>query len=707
MLREEIFSNAKFVKSSEPCVSTCFRTVINIDNPEKAVINVCGLGVFRLFINGQKVSDDVLAPVTSFYHQYDNCYCTKEFGEIMSSRIYCMQYDVASYLKSGANSICAVVAPGWYHMYSDECIFCFRLQCGDETFVSDESIKWLDSPITESVFSRGEKLDFTKHNYDGKWLLPEYDDCEWKNAVEAVIPETDYYIQDCPNDKLIRSIECKKIFENDKYEVYDAGENITGWPVFRCAEKGRTVHIAVGEEITEDGDLHEKWIHHQESEFVCDGCDREYHLLFVWQGFRYIRIDKGAQLLRCDVIHTDVEVTADFRCENAVLNQLFDAYKRTQLCNLHMGIPSDCPHLERRGYTGDGQNVAEAAMLLFDGRKFYLKWMEDIADCQDINSGHIQYTAPYVPSGGGPGGWGCAIAEVPYMYYKVYGDSEPFRKYFDNMFRYFDYLEAHSENDLVISDQPNQWCLGDWCAPQEKHGTRPAIPEPFVNNYFYVRTIDRMLEMCDLVGRSADKEKLTALRKIKVDAIMKNYFDEATGNFANNLNSANAFALDIKLGDERTLANLVEAVRTKPLDTGIFGTDLVAKILFGNGYSDEAIDFLSRDEYPSFGFMFKNNATTLWEEWQDPRSMSHPMFGSVIKYLFFFILGIRRASDAGFDKIIIEPKTNKITGNAEGYITTEKGRIFVSVRDGVLNAEIPEGVEAEIIFDGEANIKRV
>lgn len=402
-----------------------------------------------------------------------------------------------------------------------------------------------------------------------------------------------------------------------------------------------------------------------------------------------------------DVIHSDIKVTADFKCDNRVLNGIFDSYIRTQLCNMHMGIPSDCPHLERRGYTGDGELVCRDAMLTLDTKDFYLKWMEDIADCQDKISGHVQYTAPYVESGGGPGGWGCAIAEVPYAFYKMFGDSELFKKYFDNILHYFDYLEAHSENGLVVSDQPGQWCLGDWCTPHQVHGAKPEIPEPFVNTYFYIRTLDRMLEMCELVGRGDEKEKLAAIRKEKAEILVKNYFDEKTGDFANNLNSANAFALDIGLGDERTLNNLVQAVRTKPLDTGIFGTDLVPKILFAKGYFDEAIDFLSREEYPSFGYMLKNGATTLWEEWDNPRSMSHPMFGSVVKYLFFHILGIRPSEGtAGFDDIIIEPKTNKVIGNTKGYITTPKGQISVDVEDDKLKVHIPDGVKYEIRFNG-------
>ena len=43
----------------------------------------------------------------------------------------------------------------------------------------------------------------------------------------------------------------------------------------------------------------------------------------------------------------------------------------------------------------------------------------------------------------------------------------------------YERFELHSENDLVVSDQPGLWCLGDWCTPEDIE-----IPQPFVNNYF-------------------------------------------------------------------------------------------------------------------------------------------------------------------------------------------------------------------------------
>ena len=129
-------------------------------------------------------------------------------------------------------------------------------------------------------------------------------------------------------------------------------------------------------------------------------------------------------------------------------------------------------------------------MNILDGESFYRKWIGDIRDCQDTLTGHVQYTAPYIRSGGGPGGWGCAIVEVPYQFYKHYGDKSVLEECYPQMLRYFDYLESKSHADLVISDKEGQWCLGDWCTPESI-----VLPAPFVNNYFYIKSLNRCIEI--------------------------------------------------------------------------------------------------------------------------------------------------------------------------------------------------------------------
>ena len=93
------------------------------------------------------------------------------------------------------------------------------------------------------------------------------------------------------------------------------------------------------------------------------------HPKFCWHGFRYFEVEGPGEAVSASVVCSDVSVLSSFRCSDPVLNWLYDAYIRTQINNFHNGIPSDCPHRERLGYTGDGQLTSETAMLLLDSGK--------------------------------------------------------------------------------------------------------------------------------------------------------------------------------------------------------------------------------------------------------------------------------------------------------------------------------------------------
>ena len=153
-----------------------------------------------------------------------------------------------------------------------------------------------------------------------------------------------------------------------------------------------------------------------------------------------------------DVVHSRVNVGSEFETDNEVLNWIYKTFIDTQLANMHRGIPSDCPHIGRLGYTGDGQLVCRAALHALDAEDFYRKWIGDIEDCQDSRTGHVQYTAPYVNAGGGPAGWGSAIINVPYEFWKYYGDESVIERVYPRMLKYLDFMHAHCESGLVISD---------------------------------------------------------------------------------------------------------------------------------------------------------------------------------------------------------------------------------------------------------------
>lgn len=311
-----------------------------------------------------------------------------------------------------------------------------------------------------------------------------------------------------------------------------------------------------------------------------------------------LRLRGDAEVECVKEIHSDVAVSSSFECDNETLNWIYKTFVNTMLCNMHGGHPSDCPHIERRGYTGDGQLTCHAVLSIFDAEAFYKKWLCDIVDGQDTLSGHIQYTAPYVLSGGGPGGWGSAIVEVPYQLYRHYGDKQILKTYYNNMRRYIDYLDANSEYGLVTSDQEGVWCLGDWCGPNILYPDKEItfsrqqnfLPAPYVNTYFKVKSLKQMCKIARIIGREEDAAEYEKKITDGENAIRAAYFNTYDGNFVMNIQAANAFAVDLGFEHTKTYENTVNYYKKLGcLDTGIFGTDILIRTLFEHGDGELAV----------------------------------------------------------------------------------------------------------------------
>ena len=165
---------------------------------------------------------------------------------------------------------------------------------------------------------------------------------------------------------------------------------------------------------------------------------------------------------------------------------------------------------------------------------------------------------------------------------------------------------------------------------------------------------------------------------------------------------ANAFALDIGLGNEKTKQNFIDYYdKLGYYDTGIFGTDIVTRKLFEYGRADVAVKLLTASEPHGFGKWQKDGATTLWEYWFDSRSHDHPMFGAVATYLFEYLLGIKQTKDSyGFDRITISPAYVDSIDHIKGHITTDKGVISVAYEKvngkAALYLSLPDGIHAKV-----------
>ncbi|MBO4355762.1 MAG: family 78 glycoside hydrolase catalytic domain [Clostridia bacterium] len=672
-------------------------------NGGKAKLRVVGLGYFFCYINGKRVGDSRFLPLSTDYEEREDY----PIGEKLHfHRLYVPEYDITDLLVEGENLIAIHFGGGWYtnedHPYgSPKAIYRITVEKGNETEEFGSSGNDL---IADSFVESYSLTKFEKQNYlicDESVFGPDFDDGNCRKAKEALPPVTEYLFTDCPSDKVLGSLNAVKIREDESGAVYDCGINTTGFPriLLKCAP-GEEVSVVFAEEVNSDGTLDEKHIYGQTFTVVGDGKERIVEPRFIWFGFRYFKISGKAEPVSVEICHSDIAVNSEFDSDSEILNWLYRTYINTQLCNMHGGIPSDCPHIERRGYTGDGQLCAHAAMNMLDCKAFYRKWIEDISDCQDDLTGHVQYTAPYIRSGGGPGGWGSAIIEVPYRFYKHFGDVEPLKKLYPQMLKYIDYLKSHSENDLVVSDKKGEWCLGDWCTP-----IQVVLPAAFVNNYFLVKSLYELSEIALIIGEEKDIPEFDSLAFERKRAIMNAYYNTWDHNFIGGLQGANAYALDIGLGDRRTYDNMVAYYKKIGyFDTGIFGTEILCRVLFERGDGDLALSLLLSEHTFSYAEMMKRGATTIWEYWPDAtrdRSHSHPMFGAPTAMLFDGIAGIKEIAPAG--KVIeIAPKAVERLGKMHASRTLASGKVSVDYSKGENGVHfcivIPDGVEASFIY---------
>lgn len=638
-----VFDGAEWVQFHGENQAVIVRQDFFVQKKSAAELFVSGLGFCEIYINGKSISDRVLAPAWTNYVKSATETMSYPIFDTMTNRILYERIDVSKYLKKGRNTIVCHVGGGWF--CQSECpnegvkpygdlLLCFKLMQGDEVLVSSgRETKYRKSFVTRANLYYGEDHDSRLGGYD---FSDTAYDCEiWTNAEIVKAPLSVLEEQQCTPDRIIRKLKPECIFKRGDYAIYDIGENVSGYPVVEFiddAYTGESCTLRFAEELNEDGGLafHSAGgeFRMQKDTYIYDNKCKEFYPRFTWHGARYFDVLGRVEVKEYRVVHTDIKPIVKFKSSNETLQWIFDAYMRTQMNNVHCCVPSDCPHRERLGYTGDGQLTVNSVMTCFDAEGMYRKWLQDIADCQDIYNGHVQHTAPFYGGGGGPGGWGGAMVIVPYAFYKHYGDKAIIEKYYPNMLMYFDYLEEHSENGLVVREEAGGWCLGDWCSPEDRN----LIPEPFVNTYFYLKTLSMAIELSAVLGKSC-KELKARYEKVK-KAFLDKYYDKKTGTFYGSTEACDAYGYDLGLGNEKTLKAIVDKyTKLGEFDTGIFGTDILIRTLCENGYKDLAFKLLTSESENTFYNMKKHGATTLWENWNGAYSHSHPMFGAVVEYI--------------------------------------------------------------------------
>jgi len=419
------------------------------------------------------------------------------------------------------------------------------------------------------------------------------------------------------------------------------------------------------ERLNDDGTIDQKAIavHVKEDQFQTDtytlkGDGTEtWEPRFVYHGFQYVEVTGLSETpdldtVRGRVVHTALDRAGTFECSNELFNKIQQNTLWSYVGNFH-GYPTDCPHREKNGWTGDAHLAAETGLYNFASAAAYTKWMNDCKD-EQRPSGELP---GIVPTGGwgyhwgnGPA-WDSAYVLIPWYLYQYCGDTRILTEHYDRLKRYVDYLTGKAENHIVSIG------LGDWMPAKSK------TPEKVTSTGYYYRDALIVSRIARLLGKNDEARRYADLALRIREAFNKQLFDAETGLYESGTQTALSCALYHGLvppqAHQKVLNNLVTMIEKNDghLDAGILGTKYLIDALTSNHRADVVYTMATQTTYPSWGHWIEQGATTLWEQWDGEASRNHIAFGHISAWFYQALAGINLdPKTVGFKHIVIKPQ---------------------------------------------------
>jgi alpha-L-rhamnosidase len=684
-------------------------------NIKSAKAFVTGLGYFEFYINGQKVGEDVLSPNQTNYGKREglDASCPVD-DKFRAYRVLYLTYDITTMLDCGENVMGIIMGNGFYNPVinwtkaygSPRFIGQIHLTYDDgtqDTIVSDET--WLAHPsaITLNGVYAGEIYD-ARREVEG-WATVDCDTREWTFAVLRKNPGGIMNAQTSLPDRIKERLSPVSItlLNDGAYEV-DFGQEISGWVRLNCMNgvSGDTIEVKYLSESPNNG------VH----KYVTSGYKNESHApRFTWYVFRKVHVMNypggvlSPDCLTAEAVYSDIEKTGEFKCSNDLFNKINCIWQRSFTDNLHGGVMSDCPHRERSAYTGDGQVACVTAMHNYDASAFYTKWIRDIADAQNTETGYVPNGAPWQPGCGGGVAWGAAMNIMPWEFYLHYGDRDMLSYNYEYMKEQLRYMRTWitPEGTMLArapkGRKPNYWMnLGDWCPPY-------GMPsDELVHTYYLWCCADFTARAAKALGKTTDEREYNGLALDIKQAFYRKFYDEekaSCGDFGSNI-----FAMKMGIPEkyhDRIIETLKQEInaRNGHLNTGIFGTQLFFETLTENGLNEMAYTAMNKRSFPSFGYWIEQGATTTWENWNGEHSRNHPMFGGALTWFYRKVAGMNVDEEQpGYKHIIIRPVPPDSLSYASYSTRTPYGKAEVSWQKSdfgfALQATVPVGSTATI-----------
>jgi len=674
---------------------------------QKATLFICGLGYCEIWVNGLKVSDNVLEPVVT---QYDR-------------RVHYLCYDLFRLLHPGKNVIGVILGTGWYNHHTstgwqfshapwrDNPKMICDLIVDEKCLVkSDNSWTATTGPLIFDSLRKGETYD-ARLEMPG-WNNINFDQSRWQNAVRKAPPPGILESQEVAPIGVFDRYAVTSSKKFDDGTVYDFPLNIAGWCQIQVrGESGAEIHLTYGELKTENGDLDIRNIsnktystrHHLDIYILKGDGIEAWEPRFNYHGFQFVKvkISGNAEIISLEArfVHSKFEDSGEFSSSDPVLNRLQELTRISYLSN-YVGIPTDCPHREKLGWTGDALMAAETGLWNFHSASGYRHFTRVLADTQRL-SGQLPGVAPCsgwgYNWGSGPA-WDSLLILVPWYVWLFTGDERPIRENYPEMKRYMEFCMSMADNDLLY------FGLGDWCHHEQNRVAPVGITS---SGYYHIDAIT-MAKFANMLGCQQDRKEFLSLAE-NIRKSFRNTFYHGDGLYGNGEWTSLACPVfqgmaepdEVKAAVQRLLTSVRE--NHHRADFGILGAKYVPRVLAEYGYPEDAYRLITQPEFPGWGNWVKRGATSLWENWDGSNSRNHIMFGDISAWMFEYLGGISPLESApGFRHFKIQPRPVPQLQSVQMHHDCQFGRIQSAWQQEnllfTLQLSIPAGTEADLIL---------
>ncbi len=752
--------SSKFIKATpnyatyaKPVNAPYLRKTFTLDTlPEKASVTLTSSGFYRLWINGKELTRSRLAP----------CITNPD------SILFYDTYDVTEHLTLGKNCFALLLGNGMSNAMGgfvwdfDQALFrsapklalFFEAKTGESSlsFEADESFVCAPSPIYFDDIRSGEFYDATLE-IPG-WNLPDFDDSTWCAALccepargKAVENDTSpivvtkelkpikiYEGQLVWQEGVYKDARARKYGETafytpevgEKGYVFEFSENTACVPKLKIkGKKGQKIILQASEYCSPEGKVsHEAieyfypWGFCQRDIYICKGEGiEEYIPSFTYHGARYFLVigaekeqinDETVTML---VQNSELFERGSFSCSDPIANALQNNTRISDLSNF-VYYPTDCPHREKNGWTGDAAMSAEHMIQNLTVERSWKQWLRMICAEQREN-GEIP---GIVPTGGWGYAWGNGpvwdqvLVELPYQAYIYRGDLELFRTVSTAVMRYLNYISGRRDEIGAI-----HYGLGDWVHALRSAGENYLCPLEVSDTITVINICRKAKFLFDKCGMNLQKQFAEALEKELLAVVRTRFIDYDTMTMRGSCQTAQAMGLyyDIFEPSEKAQAysRLVELVHEADdhLDCGMLGVRILFRTLAMHGDAALAYKLITRTDAPSYGITVeKFGLVSLPETFQDHNggnitSLNHHFLGDISGFFIRHLAGLHinpNRDDPAF--VRVAPSFIEQLDEAKAHYDTVSGRVRVAwKRKGEeieLTVEKEEGVHGEVML---------